>query len=158
MLVVADLLGAPVLTGLIIASLWHATPRLDGVITDVRTIGMDSSNTVAVIYFEASNASNYEVSINRREVAVIVRSGDLLEGRILSESLVRKLFKYFPDLGGMQDEPLIDGRRLAPGEFMRGVVAAVFEIPRNDLDDRREIVFRIVDIKNRRAELRLESE
>ena len=158
MLVAAGLLGALVLAGLIIAYNWRATPRLDGVITDVRTLGMDTSSSVAIINFKASNASNYEVSINRREVAVILRSGDLLEGRILSVFDIRQLFQYFPALGGMRDEPLIDDRHLAPGELVRGLVAARFEIPKNDLDDRREIVFRTVDIKNRRTELRLESE
>ncbi len=152
------LLGGVVVAGLIIVYNWGATPRLEGEITGVRTLGMDGSSSVAIVNFAASNSSNYELWINRRELAIIGQGGHQFEGRILSVFDIQQLFKYFPALGGMRDEPLIDNRHLAPGEAVRGLVAARFEVPKHELDIRQEIVFRTVDNKNRKTALRLESQ
>lgn len=121
-------------------------------------MGMDDSSSVAIVNFEAANSSNYELWINRRELAIIDRAGNPLDGRILSVFDIQQLFKYFPALGGMRDEPLIDNRYLAPGESLRGLVAARFEIPKHELDIRQQIAFRTVDNKNRKTALRLESQ
>ena len=152
------LLGGLVVAGLFIGYNWGATPRLRGTITGVRTLGMDGSSSVAIVNFEASNSSNYELWINRRELAIIDQAGNPLEGRILSVFDIQQLFKYFPALGGMRDEPLIDNQHLVPGDSVRGLVAARFEVPKHELDMRRELVFRTVDNKNRKTALRLESQ
>ncbi len=151
-------MGALIVAGAIIFYNWGATPRLDGRITQVRTLGMDPSNSVAIVNFEASNTSNYETAINFREIDVTEESGNIRKGRILSVWDIQQLFQYYPALGGMGDEPLIDNRYLAPGESMRGLLAARFEIPKHLLDMREELVFRTVDNKNRATELRLDAE
>lgn len=152
------LIGALVVAGGIIVYNWGATPRLDGEITEVRTLGMDASSSVAIINFEASNDSNYELSIAQREMAVVDANGNLLEGRILSVFDIQQLFKYFPALGGMRDEPLVDKQFLAPGQAIRGLAAARFEIPKHELDTRQEIIFRTLDVKHRRTEIRMISQ
>ena len=157
-ILVGGLLGGLLVAGLIIFYNWGATPRLRGEITGVRTLGMDASSSVAIVNFEALNSSNYELSINRRELAIVDRTGAPMEGRILSVFDIQQLFQYFPALGGMRDEPLIDDRQLAPGELVRGLVAARFELPKHELDVRQEIVFRTVDNKNRKTALRLRSD
>lgn len=148
------LLGGLVVAGAIIVYNWGATPRLDGEITGVRTLGMDARSSVAIVNFQAENVSNYELSISRRQLEVVDASGNRLQGRILSVFDIQQLFNYFPALGGMRDEPLVDDRSLAPGESLRGLAAARFEIPKHELDTRKELVFRTVDIKNRRTALR----
>ena len=152
------LIGGLVVAGGIIAYNWGATPRLDGEITEVRTLGMDASSSVAIINFEALNASNYELSIAQREMAVVDATGNLLEGRILSVFDIQQLFNYFPALGGMNDEPLLDKQFLATGQTIRGLAAARFEIPKHELDTRQEIIFRTLDVKHRRTELRMINE
>ncbi len=147
------LIGGLIVAGGIIVYNWGATPRLDGEITGVRTLGMDASSSVAIVNFEASNASNYELSINRRELVIVDLSGNVQEGRILSVFDIQQLFKYFPALGGMRDEPLVDDRHLAPGELVRGLVAARFEIPKHELDSRQELILHTVDSKNRKTAL-----
>ena len=157
-ILVGGLLGALLVALLIVAYNWRATPRLEGQITEVRTLGMDDSSSVAIVNFQASNSSTYELSINRREMGIVDQSGNPREGRVLSVFDVQQLFQYFPALGGMRDEPLVDNTHLAPGESVRGLVAARFEIPKHELDARREIVLRTLDNKHRRTALRLESE
>lgn len=148
------LLGGLLVAGTIVVYNWGATPRLDGEITGVRTLGMDATSSVAIVNFQAENVSNYEISINRRELEVVDASGNRLQGRILSVFDIQQLFNYFPALGGMRDEPLVDDRYIAPGELLRGLAAARFEIPKHALDSRKDLVFRTVDNKNRRTALR----
>ena len=152
------LLGAAIVAGAIITYNWGATPRLDGSITSVRTLGMDASNSVAIVNFEAVNTSNREIAINFREIDVTDSTGALRRGRILSVFDVEQLFKYYPALGGMRDEPLTDNRYVAAGETVRGLVAARFEMAKHELDLRKDIVFRTIDRKNREVELRHEAE
>ena len=157
-ILVGGLLGGIVVAGAIIGYNWGATPRLEGEITGVRTLGMDGSSSVAIVNFEASNSSNYELWINRREIEVVDREGVSWQGRTLSVYDVNHLFKYFPALGGLRDEPLTDNQHLDPGESIRGLVAARFEIPKHELDMRRELVFRTLDNKNRKTIVRLEAD
>ena len=152
------LLGGLIVAGAFIAYNWGATPRLSGEITEVRTLGMDDSSSVAIVNIEATNTSNYELSINYREVVVVDAERNLLEGRTLSVFDIQQLFKYYPALGGMRDEPLVDDRHLASGESVRGLVAARFEIPKHELDMRRELIFRTFDNRQRKTELRLSSD
>ncbi len=152
------LLGGLIVVGTFIAYNWGATPRLSGEITEVRTLGMDDSSSVAIVNIEATNTSNYELSINYREVAVIDSEGAYLEGRTLSVFDIQQLFNYYPALGGMRDEPLVDGRQLESGETVRGLVAARFEIPKHELDMRTELIFRTADDRQRKTELRLSPE
>ncbi len=152
------LLGALLVAGAIITYNWGATPRLDGRITEVRTLGMDAKSSVAIVNFEATNTSNYDIAINYREIEVVDEAGNIRQGRILSVFDVEQLFKYYPALGGMKDEPLLDDRYIAPGELFRGLTAARFEIPKHKLDVRQELVFRTVDTKSRKTEIRLAAE
>lgn len=149
------LLGALIVAGTIIYYNWDATPRLAGNVTQVRTLGMDAESSVAIINFAATNTSNYEISVSSREMEIVDAEGNLRQGKILSVFDIQQLFKYFPALGGMGDEPLTDNRRLAPGELVRGLTAARFEIPKHELDERQEIVLRTLDIKHRPTVLRV---
>lgn len=157
-ILVGGSLGGLIVTGAFIAYNWGATPRLSGEITEVRTLGMDASSSVAIVNIKATNTSNYELSIDYREVAVIDSEGSLLVGRTLSVFDIQQLFKYYPALGGMRDEPLVDSRQLASGETVRGLVAARFEIPKHELDMRKELIFRTADGRQRKTELRLSPE
>ena len=153
-ILVGGLVGAVLVAGAIIVYNWGATPRLDGEITEIRTLAMDAKSSVAIVNFEATNASNYDIFVRQREMAVVDANGILREGRILSVFDIQQLFQYFPALGGMKDEPLTDSRQLAPGEVMRGLAAARFEIPKHELDVRQEIIFRTLDVKHRPTEIR----
>ncbi len=134
------------------------TYRLDGAITEVRTLGMDTGSSVAIVNFSATNASKYEISVGRREIAIVDADGSIREGRILSVFDIQQIFKYFPALGGMKDEPLTDDRQVARGETFRGLSAARFEIPKHELDACREIIFRTGDPRYRLMEFRQLSE
>ncbi len=156
--IIGGILGAIVVAGLIVLYNRGATPRFSGTITEVRTLGMDDASSVAIVNFQAENVSNREVSIQKRQMTIVDGNGIDHEGRVLSVFDVQQLFKYFPALGGMRDEPLTDNRFVEAGESFRGLVAARFEIPKHELDLRQEIVLHTMDVKHRKTELRLDTE
>ena len=156
--VVGGLFGAVIVAGAIIIYNSGATPALSGEITEVRTLGMDQSSSVAIINVEAVNSSNYDVSIGRRQMEVVDSKGNRLHGSIISVFDIQQLFKYYPALGGMKDEPMTDQQELAPGESIRGLIVARFEIPKHELDMRRELIFHTVDHRQRKTTIRQISE
>lgn len=156
--VFGGLLGATVVAGGIIVYNSGATPALSGEITAVRTLGMDKANSVAIVNIRAVNSSNYDVSVGRREMEVVDAQGNRLMGKIISVFDIRQLFRYYPALGGMKDEPMVDRQEIPPGESVRALVAARFAIPKHELDMRRELIFHTVDFRGRKTTLRQVSE
>lgn len=152
--VLGGLLGATIVAGGIILYNSGATPALNGKITAVRTLGMDKTGSVAIINIEAVNSSNYDVSIGRREMQIVDSNNNLLNGKIISVFDIQQLFQYYPALGGMKDEPLVDRQDIPPGEAVRGLIAARFEIPKHELDMRKELIFHTVDFRDRKTTLR----
>ncbi len=156
--VFGGLLGAAVVAGGIIFYNFGATPALSGEITEVRTLGMDKANSVAIVNIQAVNSSNYDVSVGRREMHVVDAKGNLLAGKMISVFDIQQLFKYYPALGGMKDEPMVDRQEIPPGESFRALVAARFAMPKHELDMRRELIFHTVDFRGRKTVLREVSE
>ena len=152
--VFGGLLGALIVAGGIIFYNSGTTPTLSGKITEVRTLGMDKSNSVAIINIEAVNSSNYDVSVGRREMEVVDSKGNRLAGKIISVFDIEQLFKYYPALGGMKDEPMTDRQDILPGQSVRGLIAASFELPKHELDMRRELIFHTIDFRDRKTSLR----
>lgn len=156
--VIGGLIGAALLTGGLFFYNRDAVPRLDGQITQVRTLGMDQQSSVAIVNFDAVNGSDNLLIIARRELFVIDKAGNRLSGSTISVSDLQYLFKLYPALGGMGFEPLVDRVRVEPGQPVRGILAARFDIPKHELDQRQAIIFQIGDVDTKQSELRLEAE
>jgi hypothetical protein len=76
------------------------------------------------------------------------------EGSTISAADLKMLFQYFPALGSMENEPLIDRVRVEPGRPLRGIVAARFGMPKHRLDARQGLILRIRDVDGGISELR----
>ncbi len=156
--ILAGLLGA----GLLVAALyWIArgkTARVEGSITEVRTLGMDQNSSVAIVDFEFTNRSEALVMIADRDLIVVDQHDSAHESYTLKTADLRQLFRYFPALGEIKHEPLVHRTKIPSGESLRGMVGARFEIPKHELDLRREIVFRVADVDGAVSELSLESD
>ncbi len=154
----AGLLGA----GLLVAALyWIArgkTAHVEGSITEVRTLGMDRNSSVAIVDFEFTNHSQALVMIGDRDLIVVDRNDSVHESYTLKTSDLRQLFRYFPALGEIKHEPVLHRTKIPSGESLRGMVAARFEIPKHQLDLRREIIFRVADVDGAVSELSLKSD
>ena len=156
--VLAGLVGACVLVwGALRISDWK-TAQLDGTITKIRTLGMDQQSSVAIVDIEAVNPSDIQMMIGERTMTVLDAKGIRRHGKIISAPDLKGLFQYFPGLGGIDNEPLLNRVRIHPGESVFGMLAARFEIPKHELDLRRELTLRLVDVDGSVTEIRQVSE
>ena len=129
--------------------------RLEGKITDVRTLSVDDEASVLLVNFEAENITNLPFVAHERWLEVVDAEGDQFKGRTVNGVDLKDLFQYFSaELGGMKDAPLVAQTRIEPGEKHRGLLAARFEMSKADLDARREIILRIVDGVRRETQIR----
>jgi hypothetical protein len=119
---------------------------------------MDQNSSVAIVNFDALNGSNNLLIIARRDLFVIDQNGMERDSSTISASDLEYLFQLYPALGGMGFEPLVDRVRVEPEQPLRGILAARFEIPKHELDQRQAIIFRIEDVDGKQSELRLDSE
>ncbi len=155
--VLAGILGAGILAWATLGiSVWKSA-RLEGFVTQVRTLAMDERSSVAIVDFEAENPSRVEMMIGDRTLHIVNQQGIPYEGRTLGVVDIKGLFAYFPALGEMENEPLIKRVRVPAGEKVAGMIAARFEIPKYELDLRREITLQINDIDGGVSALRLDS-
>lgn len=156
--VLAGLAGAAFLlwSGLEVSN-WK-TARLEGRITQVRTLGMDERSSVAIVDFEARNPSDVEMMIGDRTLSMINAQGIPRTGRTISAADLKGLFDYFPALGLIEHDPLLRRVRVSSGDRISGMIAARFEVPKHELDLRRELTLRIGDLDGSVSEITLLAE
>lgn len=156
--IISGLLGALILAGGVVLFNRDTAPRLDGEITQVRTLGMDQNSSVAIVNFDAVNGSDNLLIIGRRDLVVVDKYGLERPGSTISVTDLKYLFDLYPALGGMGFEPLVDRVRVEPGEPLRGILAARFDMAKHDLDQRQAIIFRIEDVDGKQSDVRLDAE
>lgn len=145
-IIASGLAGAALVVCVVVWVGWNRTPRIQGRILEVRTLGTDENSSVAIVDFEATNTSGILMQVGHRRLAAVTAGGIRYSGTTMSVFDLRQLFKYFPALGRINNEPLIDRTRIAPGDSVKGMIAARFEMPKHELDLRREIIVEIEDI------------
>ena len=104
--IIGGLLGALLLAGGLMFYNRDAVPRLDGKITQVRTLGMDQNSSVAIVNFDAVNGSDNLLIIGRRDLLVVDKYGREHDGSNISVTDLEYLFKLYPALGGLGFEPV----------------------------------------------------
>jgi hypothetical protein len=129
----------------------HIEPA--GKILKVRTLALDEGSSIAVIDFRVANTSDYTVVV--REVAVTLEqpNGAASDGTVVSETDARRLFQYYPVLGQKYNDSLIIRDRIKPHESLDRMIAARFEIPVAQLDARKRLKLRVVDVDGPSGEL-----
>lgn len=135
-----------------------SSPRIEGEILQVRTLGMDQNSSVAIVDFKGSNTARYPMIIGKRLLLVTGANGQQHEGDTTAVYDLEKLFQYFPALGVAENKPVIDKTRLEPGDPIQGMIAARFEIPKHELDMRRQLTVRIIDVGDAVSEITQQNE
>ena len=130
-------------------------PRLDGRITEVRTLEVEPSAAVLLVNFEVENVTNLPFVAHERWLEIVDAKGDAHQGKTVNGIDMKSLFQYFAaELGGMKDVPFVAMTTIEAGQTERGLLAARFEISKEQLDARQEIILRIVDGVRRETRIR----
>lgn len=127
--------------------------RLAGEITQVRTLSVEENASVAFVNFRVENVTPHPFVAYDRRLEVIDAQGDRRIGRVVQSYDLQDLFKYFPEIGGMKDEPLLHEGKIESGETRGALIAARFEISKEMLDGRKQTRLRLVDGANRPTEI-----
>ncbi len=123
-----------------------ASPRLEGQITAVRTLGMDASSSVAIVDFHVTNTSQHRMVIGSIEMSVVDSKGETKPGQVIAASDLHRLFDLFPAMGNKSGEPLIIKTKMASKASFTGMVAARFDLSKSDLDARKKITLSVADV------------
>ena len=129
----------------------HIEPA--GAILKVRTLALDENSSVAIVDFRVTNSSDYTVIVREVTVTLEQPNGSSPEGMTISESDARRLFEYYPILGQKFNASLIIRDRIKPHETLDRMIATRFEIPVAQLDARKRLKVRIVDVDGPSGEL-----
>lgn len=156
--ILAGLGAAAALVAVILFFNQGSSPRIEGEILQVRTLGMDQNSSVAIVDFKGSNTARYPMVIGKRLLLVTDANGREHEGDTTAVYDLEKLFQYFPALGAAENKPVIDKTRLEPGDPIQGMIAARFEIPKHELDMRRQLTVRIIDVGDAVSEITQQNE
>ncbi len=154
------LLPALLVIGLIaIIWSWRASSdqsRLEGRITDVRTLEVEENASVLLVNFEVANVTKLPFVAHERWLEVIDANGNQHKGLTIQGADMHDLFRYFAaELGGMKDAPFVAQTVIEAGETHRALLGARLEISKAELEARREIIVRIFDGVRRETQLRL---
>ena len=144
---------ASVVVGLIVLKQRGSTPRLVGEISQVRTLGMDPSSSVAIADFHFTNSSRYTFIVQLSDMAVVDAKGETRQGQVISADHVNQLFELFPALGPKNGEPLIIKTKIVPQALFSGMMGARFDLSKTDLDARKKITVSIIEVDGAISEL-----
>ena len=122
----------------------HIEPA--GKILKVRTLATDENGSVAVIDFRVENSSDYTVIVKEVNATIEEPGGKLDEGATAAQMDTERLFKYYPILGQKFNDTLKMHDRIKPHETMDRMIAVRFEIPVAQLDGRKRLKLKIVDV------------
>ena len=120
-------------------------PRLEGEITEIRTLSVEPEAAVALVNFRAENVTPNNFVAHERRLELIDAKGQSHRGTTVNTIDVKDLFEYFPELGGMKDEPFGAKTEIPSGEMVRGLVAARFEVSKEALDNRQALLIHVTD-------------
>lgn len=129
-------------------------PRLEGKITEVRTLAVEPEASVALVNFQAGNVTPNNFIAHERKLEFVDAAGQTHRGTTVNTIDVKDLFAYFPELGGMKDEPFGAQTEIPSGEMIRGLIAARFEVSKETLDARQALLIRVTDGVGRETVLR----
>jgi len=127
--------------------------ELTGAVLKVRTLPLDETSSLAVADFRFVNPSNYPFVVQEVIVSMQDKSGKIVEGSTVSALDTGHLFENYPILGPKYNDALIVRNKIPSRQSWDRMIAARFEVPVTELDARRKLIIRIVDVDGPASEL-----
>ena len=125
-----------------------------GAILKVRTQALDESSSIAVVDFRLENTSDTGLVIRNVSVSLEAKDGKKYPGASVSEVDAQSLFKYYPVLGQKFNDTLRVRDKIAAHQTVDRMIAARFEVPEAQLNDRARLTVRVEDVDGPAAEIR----
>ncbi len=146
--------SAAILVGVVLYIQRGAHLELKGSIQKTRTLALPDSSTVVVIDFRFVNSADYPFVVRRVDVLLDPASGEPVEGAIVSEADAAQLFNYYPILGQKFNETLVIRTKIAAHQSLDRMIAARFEMPEDQVRQRKGVRIRVEDVDGAVSEIR----
>ena len=122
--ILAGLIGAAAVAGIGFLASRGSAARLEGAITNIRTLGSDETSSVAIVDFEVANPSQILLIVGDRDLLVVDEQGMQHESSTISAADLKMLFQYFPALAARGGSAVFDNsggeaRRIARRQCAR---------------------------------------
>ncbi len=119
---------------------------LHGKFLKVRTAPLDEHSSVVVIDYRIENPADFKFMAQAVTVIMEDKNGNGTEGQTASEPDARQLFANVPLLGEKYNESFKARDFVAPHATADRMVAARFEVPDNQLPERKRFVIHIEEV------------
>jgi hypothetical protein len=142
-------IGLAVVVAGVIATLYgtkgaHLT--LDGKILKVRSLATDEKSSIVVVDFRVTNPTNTPFVVREGQVKITAPDGKEVEGDTIARSDINRVFDYYKILGSKYNEVLIQRDRIDGGKTMDRMIAARFDLPATDIDQRKSLTLTLIDV------------
>jgi len=120
--------------------------ELSGQILKVRLHPADESSAIAILDFRFTNPADYRFVVRAVRVVLRGKDGAEVEGDVISDVDIRRVFDYFPALGQKYNETLMAREKIAPKHTLDRMISARFDLPESALSERQAFLIRVEEI------------
>lgn len=129
--------------------------ELTGWVLKVRTIATDEKNSIAVIDFRVKNQSDKQnFLVKESQLLVTGADGKQVEGIPIARQDINRVLDYYKQLGPKYNETLIIRDKVPTGQQLDRMVAFAVPLPEEELEKRKDLVLRLIDIDGPTFELK----
>lgn len=120
---------------------------LEGKILKVRTLATDDNNSIVVLDFRVTNTATRQVFVVKDAFVIVTTpDGKQVQGDTISRTDMNRVFDFYKILGPKYNETLIMRDKVGEGQTMDRTVGASFQIPVSQIDNRKSLILRLVDV------------
>ncbi len=119
---------------------------LNGKVLKVRTGALSDNDSIAVMDLRMENPSNLAFVVRQVEVTLEKRDGSMVDGLVVAKGDLKQLFQYNRFLGDQYNDSLTIKDQVAPHATVDRMLAARFEVKKDDLEAAKAIHVSIQDM------------
>jgi len=119
---------------------------LNGKVLKVRTGALSEDDSIAVMDLRMENPSNLAFVVRQVEVTLEKKDGTMADGLVVSKGDLKQLFQYNRFLGDQYNDSLTIKDQIAPHATVDRMLAARFEVKKDDLEAAKAIHVSIQDM------------
>ena len=119
---------------------------LNGKVLKVRTGALSEDDSIAVMDLRMENPSNLAFVVRQVEVTLEKKDGSMADGFVIAKGDLKQLFQYNRFLGDQYNDSLTIKDQIAPHATVDRMLAARFEVKKDDLEAAKAIHVSIQDM------------
>jgi hypothetical protein len=119
---------------------------LNGKVLKVRTGALSEDDSIAVMDLRMENPSNVAFVVRQVEVTLEKQDGTMADGLVVSKGDLKQLFQFNRFLGDQYNDSLTIKDQVAPHATVDRMLAARFEVKKQDLEAAKALHISIQDM------------